>query len=287
MTDPRIAKATRLLEQQMATEVDFERIADGIGLSHHRFHHLFVEVTGQTPGNYLRRIRLDAAATRLRWSKEQVGLIATSVGYDSQPSFNKAFAQRYGVTPLQFRRDREIWPNQPTESVADKRVRLLDIDGFHCLAKRYVGAPCFVTSYWEDFFATTPAELTQPGRQVFLGLLRDDMRFTPPDQVRYDCCVTISETFDASDVIADYPHLYRLTIPSSVCASIHHKGYYAASVSPGRQQSISHTYSVLFDDWMPSSKRTFVGEYAIEVYEIPHTRCAPEDLDCTIVVPLM
>jgi AraC family transcriptional regulator len=285
--DQRIAKATRLLEQQLSGEANFEIVADAVGLSHHRFHHLFVDVTGETPGDYLRRIRLDAAATRLRWTHEQVGQIATGVGYRSQPSFNKAFARRHGVTPLQFRRDRERWPNEPTESVADKRVRIVENEGFHCVAKRYVGAPCFVANYWEDFLATLPAGLTQPGQRVFLGLLRDDMRFTPPDQVRYDCCVTVSEAFDANELAAECPGLHHLTIPAGSSASIRHTGYYAASVSPGRHQSISHTYSVLFDDWMPTSRRTFVGDYAIEIYDVPHTRCAPEELDCIILAPLM
>jgi hypothetical protein len=73
---------------------------------------------------------------------------------------------------------------------------------------------------------------------------------------------------------------------SSTYASVRHNGYYTASVSPGRQQSISHTYSVLFDDWMPASRRIFAGDYAIEIFDIPHTRCAPEELDYIILAPL-
>jgi AraC family transcriptional regulator len=287
MTDQRVAKATRLLEQQIGGDLDFEKLADEVGLSRHRFHHVFVEQTGETRGNYVRRIRLDAAATRLRWTRERVGEIAIRVGYNSQPSFNKAFTQRYGVTPLQFRRDRERWPNDPTDSVVDKRVRIVEGEGFHCLAKRYVGAPCFVADYWQDFLAILPDGLGRSGQPMFLGLLRDDMRFTPPDRVRYDCCVTVHETFDETDMVARVPGLHRLTIPAAVCVSIRHRGYYAASASPGRRQSISHTYSVLFDEWMPNSRRTFAGEYAIEVYGVPHTRCAPGELECLILAPLM
>ncbi len=43
MTGQRIAKATRMLEQQIGENPDFEKLADEVGLSRHRFHHLFVE----------------------------------------------------------------------------------------------------------------------------------------------------------------------------------------------------------------------------------------------------
>lgn len=285
--DKRIAKATRLFEQRMSEDVDYESIAAATGLSHHRFHHLFVEHAGETPGEYLRRIRLDTAATRLRWTREPVGRIAANVGYASQPSFTQAFQRRYGVSPLQFRKDRVRWPADPTDSVTDKRVRLVESPGFRLLAKRYVGAPCFVPSYWADFLSTLPDGFDNQERHLFVGLLRDDMRFTPPEQVRYDCCVTVSEAFEGTDVSAQWPHLTLLTLPANLCASLRYKGYYAASDAPGRFQSISHAYSHLFDTWMTQSRYTFGGDYAAEIYAVPHTRCPPQGLECTILAPLM
>ncbi len=269
----------------MSEQIDYAGIAAAISLSRSRFHHLFVGETGETPGNYLRRIRLDTAATRLRWTRESVGYIATAIGYDSQPSFTQAFQRRYGVSPLQFRKDNEIWPADPTDSVADKRVRLVESPGLRLLAKRYVGRPCFVPSYWQDFLASLPPALDDT-RHLFVGLLRDDMRFTPPERVRYDCCVAVSDSVARANTAALWPSLTPVELAPALCASLPYKGYYAASDAPGRVQSISHAYSHLLDTWIKESRYTFAGDYAAEIYAVPHTRCAVQDLECTILVPL-
>lgn len=275
-----------MLELLMGEKIDYEQIAAAVGLSLYRFHHLFVEQAGETPGEYLRRIRLHAAATRLRWTREPVGRIAANVGYASQPSFNKAFERRYGVTPLALRKDRERWPANPTESVPDKQVRVIESPGFRLLAKRYVGAPCFVPDYWTDFLSVLPEGLDAQERHVFVGLLRDDMRFTPPEQVRYDCCVTVSEAFEAADIARLWPHLSLIMIEPGLCASMRYSGYYAASDSPDRSQSISHAYSHLFDTWLTQGRYTFAGDHAAEIYATPPTRCPPQNLECTILAPL-
>lgn len=284
--DRRISQATRMLELLMGEEVDYEQVAAAIGLSLYRFHHLFVEQTGEPPGEYLRRIRLDAAATRLRWTRERVGRIAGAVGYASQPSFNKAFERRYGMRPLQFRKDRERFPNGPTDSVLDKRVRLVESPGFRLLAKRYVGAPCFVPDYWADFLTALPEGLGSQAQHLFVGIMRDDMRFTPPEKVRYDCCVTVSEAFSGPEISKLWPELSLITLEPTLCASMRYQGYYAASDNP-EAQSISYAFGYLLDCWMTESRYAFAGDYVAEIYTTPHTRCEPQDLDCTILVPVV
>lgn len=275
-----------MIEQHMGEEVDYTRVAAALGLSLYRFHHLFVERTGGTPGAYLRRIRLDAAAARLRWTRETVGHIAANVGYSSQSSFNKAFERRYGVKPLAFRKDREIWPANPTDSVTDKRVRLVEIENFRLLARRYVGAPCFAPSYWADFLASLPEGLESRQRDLFVGILHDDMRFTPPEQCRYDCCIAVGESFGDEDMAALPSGFSRLVLRPGLCATLRYRGYYAGRDSPDGNQCISHAYSHLLDHWMIESRHTFAGEYVAEIYTTAHTRCAQQDLECTILAPL-
>ena len=79
--DERIVRAMRMIESGMAGGVDFSLVADTSDLSTSHFHQIFLEETGFTPGAYLRRIRLDAAALRLRWTTESVGKIALGLGY--------------------------------------------------------------------------------------------------------------------------------------------------------------------------------------------------------------
>ncbi|ETR78080.1 AraC family transcriptional regulator [Afipia sp. P52-10] len=284
--DKRIVRSLRLLEQHISEPPDYRAIAAALDLSLHHFHHLFAEAMQETPGDYLRRARLTAAANRLRWTRDTVGQIASSVGYASQPSFTRAFVKRYGMTPVRFRHDREQWPNEPTTEMTETCVKLVESDSLHCLAKRYYGPPCNVPGHWADFLASLPEELSRPGQRLFIGLLYDDIRFTQSELVRYDCCVTVNEAFDEQDASTAWPGLHRIDTRPGLHASIRHHGYYAASTDPERRRSVASTYSMLLDDWLAKSRYAIAGKYVVEIYPIPQPRLDPADLECTILVPI-
>ena len=61
------------------------------------------KVTGQTPVDYLRNRRLDAAATLLRGSEVLVKEVGYAVGFSSPAYFTRAFKSRFGQSPQAWR----------------------------------------------------------------------------------------------------------------------------------------------------------------------------------------
>ena len=53
---------------------------------------------------YLTRWRLQLAAQVLTSTSKSVAEVANDVGYESEPSFNRAFKRQFGLPPAQFRR---------------------------------------------------------------------------------------------------------------------------------------------------------------------------------------
>lgn len=275
--DLRIMRAMQIIEQHLAEDVDYDRVAEQVGLSTSRFHHLFAEQTGVTPGGYLRRVRLDAAAMRLRWTNESVGQIASSFGYDSQSSFNRAFVERFGATPGRFRRDLVRWPNYSLEGAVGKRVGLREFEVVQCLARRYFGPFENVHRHWGHFLSTLPEDLDVPGQSLYLGLVHDDPRFTPEDQIRYDCCIVVSEVLAGVDLSTAAPGLHTLTTRAGLYAFARHTGSYAG---------IGGTYSRILDHWLKDSRHTVTDDPAIELYTVPQSRVGDGDLDFTVLLPL-
>jgi len=284
VADDRINRAMRMLEQLMGEDIDYERVAAAIGLSLYRFHHLFVEAAAETPGEYVRRMRLDAAATRLRWTDETVLTISANLGYASQAAFIRAFERRYGMTPARFRRAREQWPNGTREKAANTLVKQRSSTGFRLLGRRYTGLPCYVPEYWQDFRNRVPEGLGEAGQHLFVGILRDDMRFVPPEQVRYDCCVTVSEAFADEATAAIWPGLFSLALPPTTYASLDYRGYYLAASSPDGTQHIGHTYFWLLDTWLAQSRYRLGGDYVAEIHAAPPV--PGQEAACTILLPV-
>lgn len=104
LRDPKIGPALALLHRQPDRAWSVAALANELGLSRSAFAARFAQLVGESPLRYLARIRLNAAASRLRSSDEKMSSIATTVGYESDSGFTKAFKQRYGETPGHYRR---------------------------------------------------------------------------------------------------------------------------------------------------------------------------------------
>ncbi|AWN41290.1 AraC family transcriptional regulator [Methylobacterium durans] len=64
----------------------------------------FQERLGQSASELLMDIRMTLAANELRKPSASTGAVAETVGYQSEAAFQRAFKQRMGVTPAQWRR---------------------------------------------------------------------------------------------------------------------------------------------------------------------------------------
>lgn len=64
----------------------------------------FRRAYGCAPGEYLRRLRLERATTRLTSGNESIAEIAADAGYADQAHFTRAFKRATGFTPAGYRR---------------------------------------------------------------------------------------------------------------------------------------------------------------------------------------
>ncbi len=93
----------RYLEQHFNQPLNLTTVAALANISPYHFHRIFKAVQNETLANFIRRLRLEAAANDLFRSKQPVLNIALEYGFSSSQSLAKAFKQRYGVSPTAFR----------------------------------------------------------------------------------------------------------------------------------------------------------------------------------------
>ncbi|HEY4241285.1 MAG TPA: AraC family transcriptional regulator [Kofleriaceae bacterium] len=103
LSDPPISDALQLLHQAVWRPWTVELLAKRVGLSRSAFAARFHELVGEPPLQYLARWRMSRAAELLRTTDDGVAAIAARVGYESLPSFTKAFKRWQGASPAAFR----------------------------------------------------------------------------------------------------------------------------------------------------------------------------------------
>lgn len=101
--DPDVGKALALLHKEPSHPWTIASLAEAVGLSRSVLAERFRHYLADTPMGYLTRWRLQLAAQLLASTSKSVAEVAGHVGYESEPSFNRAFKREFGVPPARFR----------------------------------------------------------------------------------------------------------------------------------------------------------------------------------------
>ena len=101
--DPDVGKALAQLHRQPAHPWTIATLAHEVGVSRSVLAERFQHYLSDTPIGYLTRWRLQLAAQLLTSTSKSVAEVAGDVGYESEPSFNRAFKREFGLPPARFR----------------------------------------------------------------------------------------------------------------------------------------------------------------------------------------
>ena len=275
ITDARIGTAMRLAETRSDALVTTDALAKAVGLSKFHFVRLFHDQAGETVGDYIRRVRLDDAAMRLRWSSESIVSIAMSVGYGSQAAFTRAFSTRFGRSPASYRRSSEPWTSYPEDERTVRAVTVRRFEVFACLAHRYFGPYERAPERWRHFVGHLPVAVTASPDTRYINLSYDDPRITPPDQIRHDCCVVVS---GRADGLAGAGLQAMRTTP----------GLYAGSLHRGSDATVPATYGLILDRWLPAQSRYQVrGDVGVmEIYASGASLPLSQTCACEVMMPV-
>lgn len=103
LRDRYVGRAMVRLHAQPAYPWTVDELAHQVGLSRSALAQRFSELLGQPPMQYLAQWRLHAAARELCDGQKTLAEIADSAGYESEPSFSRAFKRQFGLPPASWR----------------------------------------------------------------------------------------------------------------------------------------------------------------------------------------
>lgn len=95
----RIAKAIQRLRAEFRTPLAISDLAKTAGMSTSSFHEHFKTVTGTTPLQYQKDLRLITARALLAGKSHSVSEAAFAVGYESPTHFSRDYSKKFGLPP--------------------------------------------------------------------------------------------------------------------------------------------------------------------------------------------
>lgn len=94
-----VSRAIASIRASIHEPVSVASLAEHAGMSKSTFHAHFKAVTGQSPGQYQKDIRLLEGRRRVIESSDAISSVAFDVGYDSAAQFSRDYARKFGRPP--------------------------------------------------------------------------------------------------------------------------------------------------------------------------------------------
>ncbi|WP_255991452.1 helix-turn-helix domain-containing protein [Chitinolyticbacter albus] len=101
----RLARVFDHIDNELASPMDLASLARLACYSPHHFERVFGSYTDASPIDYLRRRRMQHAASRLRHEALPVGELGLDSGYSGYHAFAKAFLRTFGMTAGEWRHE--------------------------------------------------------------------------------------------------------------------------------------------------------------------------------------
>jgi AraC family transcriptional regulator len=242
--DP-VSKALWLIETELDTALDLERLASVSGLSRFTLSRVFAGATGWSVMRYVKARRLSRAAHQLAKGAPDILDVALAVGYGSHEAFTRAFREHFGTTPEALRANGDL-----------SAIELREALRMHATTSYALSEPRFVDG--EELLIVGLGErFTTETAQGIAGLWQ---RFEPyigriPRQQggeTFGVCCNPGE--DGSfEYIAGVLVSHASEVPAGLTLQRLAARRYAVFLHQGHISSIHETFNAIFQRWLPSA----------------------------------
>jgi AraC-like DNA-binding protein len=130
------------IEAHLQEPITLHRLADAAGYSPWHAARVFKALTGRSPFEYIRLVRLSRAALRLSEPDARVVDVAFDFVFDSHEGFTRAFSKQFGLTPQRFSQHKPPLRLFMPEDVREKYLALQK--GEHAMSETPKPATIFI-----------------------------------------------------------------------------------------------------------------------------------------------
>jgi len=100
----RINRVMEYIEHQINHQINLDSMAQIAHFSPFHFHRIFTVLVGETPANFLQRIRIEKTAQQLKdYPDKTISDIAFDCGFSSVSLFSRTFRKHFGVSAKEYR----------------------------------------------------------------------------------------------------------------------------------------------------------------------------------------
>lgn len=299
----RINRVMDYIDLHLDQPLELKTVADIANFSPYHFHRIFTFLIGETPVDYIQRLRVEKAAWKLREAEPQtITEIAYECGFGSVSLFSRTFKKYFGMTPSRFSREdkpvysqggklfskngQKLRKNLKHDALEAADLCIVESNQFYFMKVnievkempemkavyvRHIGAFNQIGEAYEKLSKWAyPRELYTPNVSKSATVIHDDPMVTEIEKVRQSACIIIEKDVKVEGEIG------KLTIPAGKYAVGHFEIGFADFekawnsmcnwfVESGYQQGDGCTYELYHNDHTTHPEKKSIVDICIPV----------------------
>jgi len=299
----RVNKVMDYIDQHLDESLDLKSIAEVASFSPFHFHRIFTFMIGESPIDYIQRIRVERAAWKLREENPRsVTEIAFECGFGSVSLFSRTFRRYFKVTPSQFiklekpvystsgfvfsKNGQMLGKNMKTFSAQEGELCRTDLKQYFFMKAnievkempemkaiyvRHIGPFNEIGQAYEKLFKWAfPRGLFVPNVSKSATVIHDDPTVTEIEKVRQSACIIVADEIKVDGEIG------KLVIPGGSYAVGHFElGFTEFEMAwntmcnwfleSGYQQGDGCTYELYHNDYNTHPEKKHIVDICIPV----------------------
>jgi AraC family transcriptional regulator len=270
--------------RHLSSDLSLTRLAEVSNYSPFHFQKIFKQVKGETPKQYVIRLRLEIAAHYLIiHNKRAVSAIADECGFSSSAVFARSFKQFFGITAEEMR----VLPKGKKVVIRDRQQHLKKLLAQARSEKKYEKELVHI------------AIKTMPSLEGFcMNTEFEDMLRIEGQIQKFAACLVASNILKNGSGIMGmiYPHnnIYRVFIPVSneqkPPKQMHRweikGGTFASFIVKGEIKNVFDQIHYFYNSWLPKSGYKIAEVYGIEVFKDDVTNITYADSVRELMIPI-
>ena len=271
----RINKVVAYINNHLDETLDLKTLANEAALSDFHFHRIFKALKGEAIGGYITRLRLEATARLLRYTALTIEEIAFNIGYETPASLSKAFKKQYGISPTEYRTNKDTYIMKkeiinPDLALKAPKIVILEPKNLIYVALTGAYGSLEYGKAYEQLWAVIKAQKLFTKGIESICISYDDPKITEGSLQRSDVCLAIHKPATPQDEVS--------------CKTLA-GGKYAVFFYQGSYENLSQVYDTAVR-WVIDHEYTLREEPFFEKYLNDARRTPKEKLKTEIYIPI-
>ena len=271
----RINKVVAYINNHLDETLDLKTLANEAALSDFHFHRIFKALKGEAIGGYITRLRLEATARLLRYTSLTIEEIAFNIGYETPASLSKAFKKQYGISPTEYRTNKDTYIMKKeiiNPDLALKTPKIVTLEPKNLIYVALTGAYGSLDygKAYEQLWAVIKAQKLFTKGIESICISYDDPKITEGSLQRSDVCLAIHKPATPQEEVS--------------CKTLA-GGKYAVFFYQGSYENLSQVYDTAVR-WVIDRQYTLREEPFFEKYLNDARRTPKEKLKTEIYIPI-